>query len=193
MHDGIHQGELIDQTVTQPAGGRRVFLKSLGGGVLGAATAVAGIGGSAAAEPYPAPLWDSALVLIGQSLTEQPPNSFIRCPLFFSNGHFANAFHTLDLSTLQMNGKVRGTITFQNQTVEPDFSASVAAASTQGSDGVAYLLVGGEGNIVGGTGVFRGVKRAIVRCKYKIAVGSPLLIACKDCVVILVRNFDGRA
>jgi len=175
-----------------PPSSRRRFLRSLGGGVLGATTITAfGDRAQAAATSGPEPLWDSAEILIGNSLQEQTPSPFIRCPLFFDNGHyghFANAFHTLDLSELQTTGRVKGTITFHEDTIEPDFSSSVAAAIAQGSDGAFYLLVGGEGRVARGAGYFSGVDQAIVRCKYKVAGSRPLLISCILCVVILVRK-----
>jgi hypothetical protein len=180
-----------DQIVTAPSSGRRSFLKLLGGGVLGATAMAAGIGGIERAEANQVePLWNSAQVFIGNSPAEQSPSPSITCPLFFDNGHFANAFHTLDLSDLQTTGKVSGTVTYHNDTIEPDFSSSVAAAVTQGTDGILYLVVAGEGKVTGGTGYFRGVTEAIIRCKYKVAVDQNkniLLIACVDCVVILVR------
>jgi hypothetical protein len=110
----------------------------------------------------------------------------IECPLFFENGHFAGGFHSLDLSNLP---QVRGTITIGKESIEPDFSASVAAAATVATDGHSYLLVGGEGPVAGGRRWFRGVTRAIVRCKYRVADPASLqLIACVNCVVILVRD-----
>jgi len=42
-----------------------------------------------------------------------------------------------------------------------------------------------------GTGYFRDITNAIVRCKYKVTMdqlGNILLIACADCVLVLVRN-----
>jgi hypothetical protein len=106
--------------------------------------------------------------------------------LFFDNGHFANAFHTLDLTNLP---QVSGTITFGKDTIEPDFGSSVAATTTLGTDGNPYLVVAGEGAVTGGTGYFHSVTSAIFRCKYKVAdLSSLLLVACVDCVVILVRD-----
>jgi hypothetical protein len=137
------------------------------------------------------PLWQSALVLIGHSPADQRPSPSIECPLFFDNGYFADAFHTLDLSDLPTTGEVRGTISHHHDTIEPDFSSSVAAAIAQGTDGNQYLVVAGEGKVTGGTGFFRGVTKAIFRCEYKVAVdqtGNPLLVACVHCVVILVRK-----
>jgi hypothetical protein len=182
-----------DQIVTARGSRRRLFLKLLGGGVLGATAVATGIGRVERTEANDfEPLWDSAQVLIGNSPADQSPSPFIECPMFFVNGHFANASHTLDLSDLQTTGEVRGTVTFQNDTIEPDFgSGSVAAALAQGTDGTQYLVVAGEGKVTGGTGYFSGVTDAIIRCKYKAAVGQTgnlLLIACVDCVIILVRN-----
>ena len=137
-----------------------------------------------------APLWTSAQVLIGHSPVDQSPSPLITCPLFLDSGHFANAFHTLDLSDLPTTGEVKGTVTYHDDTIEPDFRSSVAAAVTQGSDGLQYLVVAGEGEVTGGTGYFTGVNKAIIRCKYKAAMDQSnnlLLIACVDCVVILVR------
>jgi hypothetical protein len=160
-------------------------------GVLGMTAGAVAFGG---AEPTSAsedidPLWNSGAVFIGNSPADQRPGPFITCPLFFDNGHFANASHALDLSSVQTTGQVRGTITYQNNTIEPVFGPSLAVTDTRGGDGIRYLLVAGEGAVTGGTGVFKGVTRAIVRCKYKIAEGpSPLLVACIDCVIILVRR-----
>ena len=137
------------------------------------------------------PLWPSARVLIGNSPADQVPGPIIECPLFFPSGEFGHAFHTLDLSNLSTTGQVRGTVSRGDDTIEPDFGPSIAAQVAQGTDGVAYLLVGGEGAVTGGQGYFKGVTRAVVRCKYKVAVGPQgalLLIACVDCVVILVRG-----
>jgi hypothetical protein len=170
-----------------------LFLKLLGGGVLGATGVAAGIGGIERAEAKNvAPLWNSAKVFIGNSLADQDPSPLIECPLFFDNGHFANASHTLDLTDLA-HGVVRGTMTYHGDTIEPDFGASIAAAPAPGSDGSFYLLVGGEGTVTGGTGYFSGVTRAIIRCKYKVPVPDDnpfgnLLIACVDCVIVLIRH-----
>ena len=181
-----------EQIVTAQSSQRRLFLKLLGGGVLGATAVAAGIGDIDQAEANQfEPLWNSARVLIGHSPADQSPDPFIECPLFFDNGHFAHAFHTLDLSDLPTTGEVRGTVSRHNNTIEPDFSSSIATAVTQGTDGIPYLVVAGEGTVTGGTGFFRGVTGAIIRCKYKVAVdqnGNLLLIACVNCVVILVRN-----
>jgi hypothetical protein len=173
-----------DQIVMARSSHRRSFLRLLGGGVLGATGIAAGIA-RAEAQAF-APLWNSAQVLIGNSPKDQSPSPVIQCPLFFDNGHFASAFHTLDLSNLP---QVSGTITSGKDTIEPDFCTSVAATTTFGTDGIPYLVVAGEGTVTGGTGSFLGVTHSIFRCKYKVAdPSSLLLIACVDCVVILVRN-----
>jgi len=173
-----------DQIVTARAHHRRSFLKLLSGGVLGA-TGVAAATRRAEAQAFE-PLWNSAQVLIGNSPADQSPSPVIQCPLFFDNGHFASAFHTLDLSNLP---QVRGTITSGRDTIQPDFSPSVAATTTVGTDGIPYLVVAGEGTVTRGTGPFRGVTSVIFRCKYKVAdPSSLLLLACVDCVAVLVRN-----
>lgn len=173
-----------DPIVTAPCSHRRSFLRLLGGGVLGATGVAAGIG-RAEAQAFE-PLWNSAQVLIGNSPGDQSPSPVIQCPLFFENGHFASAFHTLDLSDLS---HVIGGMTSGKDTIQPDFSSSVAVSTTVGTDGIPYLVVAGEGTVTGGMGYFRGVTKAIVRCKYKVADPSSfLLLACVDCVVILVRN-----
>jgi hypothetical protein len=133
------------------------------------------------------PLWRSARVLIGNSPEDQIPSPVIECPLFFEDGRFAKGFHTLDLSEFPTSGQVRGTISHRNDTIEPDFGSSIAADVTLGSDGIPYLLVGGEGTVTNGQGSFRSVDRVIVRCKYKVAPPL-LLIACVDCVIILVQG-----
>jgi hypothetical protein len=133
-------------------------------------------------------LWDSAEVLIGNSPEDQTASTFIECPLYLVNGRSAGGSHTLDLADLR---RVRGTITLGKHTIEPDFGRSVAASVTVGSDATPYLLVGGEGAVVAGAGPFRHVTRAIIRCKYKVASADPasiLLIACIDCVIVLVRD-----
>ena len=173
-----------DQIVIATSEQRRSFLKLVGSGVLGGAAMAAGI--AEGAEAFK-PLWNSAQVFIGNSPTDQVPSTFIKCPMFFDNGHFANAFHTLDLS--HAPASVIGTMTFQNDTIVPDFSSSIVAAVNQGSDGITYLLVGGEGSVTGGTGYFRGVTKNIIRCKYKVMAQNPFaLIACVDCVIVLIRN-----
>jgi hypothetical protein len=165
---------------------RRTFLKFLGGSVLGATALAGSIGRIEGAEAFK-PLWNSAQVFIGNSPEDQVPSFFIKCPMFFDNGHFAHAFHTLDLT--HAPSSVRGTMTFQDDTIEPNFSSSVVAANNQGSDGINYLLVGGEGTVTGGTGYFRGVTNAIIRCKYKVTAQNPYaLIACVDCVIVIIRN-----
>jgi hypothetical protein len=84
---------------------------------------------------------------------------------------------------------VIGGRTSGKDTIQPDFSSSVAVTTTVGTDGIPYLVVAGEGTVTGGTGYFRSVTKAIVRCKYKVADPSSfLLLACVDCVVILVRH-----
>jgi hypothetical protein len=180
---------------------RRSFLKLLSGSVLGATGLAVGIDGIEQAEANQSgskraktnqfePLWKSAQILIGNSPTEQSPSPIIECPLFFENGHFADASHILDLSDLQTTGEVRATLTYHKDTIEPDLSSAIATAVTQGSDGVPYLLVAGEGEVTGATGYLKGVTKAIVRCKYKVAEDNAnlLLIACVNCVVILVRS-----
>jgi hypothetical protein len=185
----MNRNFVITQIVTAPSSHRRSFLKWLGGNVLGA-TAVAGnIGRSEGAEAFK-PLWNSAQVFVGNSPEDQVPGPFIKCPMFFDNGHFANAFHTLDLSNAPTI--VRGTMTFQDDTIEPDFSPAaggVAAAAARGNDGLTYLLVGGEGTVTGGTGYFRGATKAIIRCKYKVRAENPFaLIKCVDCVIVVIRS-----
>jgi hypothetical protein len=133
-------------------------------------------------------IWNSAEVLIGNSPAEQIPSPIITCPFFFPNGSFAKASHTLDLSGLA-SGTVKGNISCD--TISPDFSQSLAATTTVGSDGHLYLLTAGEAEVSGGEGNFHGVTQAIVRCKYKAVPdpsGLPLLVACHLCVAILVRG-----
>lgn len=176
-----NNGSPRDQIVTGASSERRSFLKLLGTGVLG----VGQIGAQGEANTLE-PLWDSALVLIGNSPRDQNASPMIQCPLYYDNGHFANASHALDLSKLP---QVHGTITIGKDAVEPDFSSSVAATTTLGSDGIPYLVVAGEGKITRPPRAFRDVTDVIIRCKYKVAgPSSLLLIACVDCVVILVRN-----
>jgi hypothetical protein len=110
--------------------------------------------------------------------------------MFFANGDFAHAYHGLDLSNPR---RVRGTVTIHDDTVEPNFGTSIAVAVTLGFDGVTYLLVAGEGTITGGSGYFRRINKAIIRCKYKVPIGTNpqnpvLLISCIDCVCILARK-----
>ena len=135
-------------------------------------------------------IWNSADILIGNSLADQVPSPIITCPFFFTNGRFANASHTLDLSGLG-TGTVAGNISWDGDTISPDFSHSLAASTTTGSDGSLYLLTAGEAEVSGGEGNFDGVTQAIVRCKYKAVLGPsglPLLVACVICVAILVRD-----
>jgi hypothetical protein len=191
-------GVTEDQIVTVHGSQRRSFLKALSGGVLGATAVAASIGQVDAAQPIGTaigpsentyePLWQSAQVLIGNSPTSQAPSLFIECPLFFENGNFADGYHTLDLSNLQTTGQVIGTITYHNETITPNFGASVAATLAQGTDGATYLLVGGEGTISGGTGYFSSIDKAVIRCKYQVKPGTFLLISCVDCIIILIRS-----
>jgi hypothetical protein len=175
-----------DQIVIAPSRQRRSFLKFLGGSVFGA-TAVAGsIGRIEGAELFK-PLWNSAQVFIGNSPSEQVPGPKIICPMFFDNGHFANASHSLDLTNAP--ARVIGTMTYQDDTIVPDFGAAIVAAVGKGSDGMTYLLVGGEGTVTGGTGYFRNVTKAIIRCKYKVRAENPFaLIACIDCMIVVIRS-----
>jgi hypothetical protein len=189
----------ITEMTAAPSSERRSLLKLLGGGFLGATAMAAGVDGikrAQAEEEEFQPLWSSALVLIGNSPADQSPSSVIKCPFFFENGRFANAFHTLDLANLRMTGRVTGSISHQNDTIHPDFSPSIAGVVTQGTDGKQYFLVAGEAALTAGTGIFKDVSRVIVRCKYKVTVdrqGDILLIACVDCVAILVRNSPAKA
>jgi hypothetical protein len=135
-------------------------------------------------------IWNSADVLIGNSPADQVPGPIITCPFFLPNGHPANASHTLDLSDLA-SGTVKGNISWNGDTISPDFSPSLAATTTTGSDGEFYLLTAGEAEVSGGAGHLRGVSQVIVRCKYKAVLatsGLPLLVACDFCVAILVRD-----
>jgi hypothetical protein len=189
---------ITEMTAASPRG-RRSFLKLLGGGFLGATAMTAGVGGieraQAKDEEFP-PLWKSALVLIGKSPADQYPSSVIKCPFFFENGKFANAFHTLNLSMLRTTGRVTGSISHLNDTIHPDFSPSIAGTVTQGTDGKQYFLVAGEAALTAGTGIFKDVSKVIVRCKYKVTVdpqGDILLIACVDCVAILVDKPPAKA
>jgi len=168
---------------------RRLFMKSLGAGVIGAAAVAAGVSGSErVAAGQSAPDSSAADVFIGKSVAAQEPAHTIECPLFFMNGQAAGASHTLDVSTWRFTGLVTGTISSGSDTITPDFSSSSAAAITHGTDGELYFVVAAEGSVAGGTGAFRGVSKVILRSKYKVAVeptGNPLLIACADCVVLL--------
>jgi hypothetical protein len=135
-------------------------------------------------------IWQSADILIGQSPSDQVPGLVITCPMYLSNGAPTDASHTLDLSGLPSGGPVTGDISWGGDSISPDFGPSTAAEIATGSDGKDYLLVGSEGAVSGGEGHFRHVTRVAVRCKYKVAVsgGFPLLIACLDCVAILIRD-----
>ena len=189
----------ITGMITAPSSGRRSVLKLLGGGFLGATAAVAGVGGirgaQAKEDEFP-PLWGSALVWIGNSPADQYPSSVIKCPFFFENGRFADAYHTLDLSNLRFTGRVTGSISHLNDTIYPDFSPSIAGTVTQGTDGKQYFLSAGEAALTGGPGFFKDVSKVIVRCKYKATVdsqGDILLIACVNCVAILVGKPPAKA
>jgi hypothetical protein len=189
----------ITGMITAPSSGRRSVLKLLGGGFLGATAAVAGVGGirgaQAKEDEFP-PLWGSALVWIGNSPADQYPSPVIRCPFFFEDGRFANAFHTLDVANLRMTGRVTGSISHGNDTIYPDFSPSIAGAVTQGTDGQQYFLSAGEAAVAAGPGFFKDFTKVIVRCKYKVKVdgqGDILLIACVDCVAILVGKSQSKA
>jgi len=169
---------------------RRSFLKAVSGGIVGASVLAAGAG-KVNADPVKkyAPLWQSGLVLIGNSVAPQIPSLSIECPMFFANGHFADASHGLDLTNLQTTGEVIGTVTYNNETVVPDFGTNIAATPVVGADGIPYILVGGTGTISGGTGFFEAIDTVIIRCKYEVAApGSLLLIRCIDCVTILARS-----
>src|SRR4029453_6804489 len=176
------------RNVIMDTSSRRTFLQS-SGGVLGAALVPSlGLSGgahAAAKEQLPR-IWHSADVLIGNSVTEQSPSPIITCPMFYPNGHFANASHTLDLSAFP----VKGNISWQGETISPDFSRSFAAGTTTGTDSYLYLLTAGEAEVVGGEGPFSDVTQAIVRCKYKVVNqnGQLLLVACVNCVAIFVRK-----
>jgi len=189
----------ITGMITAPSRGRRSVLKLLGGGFLGATAAVAGVGGirgaQAKEDEFP-PLWGSALVWIGNSPADQPPSPVIRCPFFFEDGRFADAFHTLDVANLRMTGRVTGSISHGNDTIYPDFSPSIAGAVTQGTDGQLYFLSAGEAAVAAGSGFFKDFTKVIVRCKYKVKVdgqGDIMLIACVDCVAILVGKPTKKA
>jgi hypothetical protein len=170
---------------------RRHFLRTSGaaGAALLPSLVVSGSAQAAGKEHVPR-IWDSAEILIGQSPADQAASPIITCPMFLPSGRFANASHTLDLSGLA-RGVVQGDISWDGDSISPDFSQSLAASTTMGSDGHHYLLTAGEGEVAGGTGNFRGVTLAIVRCKYKVVLdqgGLPLLVACVTCVAILVRD-----
>jgi hypothetical protein len=165
---------------------RRRFFELLGGSVLGATAVAAHIGGIKRAEAAQfQPLWTSAKILIGNSPKDQAPSPFIKCPLFFEDGGFANGYHTLDLSKYPI---VRSTLTIDKDTIEP-FGSSLAVAPTQGADGFHYVLTAAEGVVTGGAGYFSGVSKIIGRCKYKVPAdpsSPPRVIACVYCVSILV-------
>jgi hypothetical protein len=166
---------------------RRRFFELLGGSVLGATAVAAHIGGIKRAEAAQfQPLWTSAKILIGNSPKDQAPRSSITCPMFFDDGHFANGYHTFDFSNPT---NVISTLTINKDTIDiTNYSSySLAVADTEGTDGFHYVLTAAEGIVTGGTGYFSGVSRAIGRCKFKVPAYNPLLlIACVDCVVILV-------
>jgi hypothetical protein len=171
---------------------RRHFLRTSG---AAAAALLPSLGFSnpaqaAGKERFPR-IWNASDILIGNSPVDQAPSPIITCPFFFPDGHFANGSHTLDLSGLASGGAVTGNISWGGDTISPDFSQSLAASTTTGSDGHLYLLTAGEAEVSGGEGHFRGVTQAIVRCKYKAVLdtsGLPLLVACVICIAILVRD-----
>lgn len=177
------------QNITNTGSQRRSFLKVVGGGIVGASAMAVGAG-TIYAEPAKKyePRWQSGLVLIGHSIAPQKPSLYIECPMFFVNGHFADASYSLDLTNLETTGEVLSTITYNDETVIPDFGDNIAATPVVGADGISYVLVGGKGTISGGTGFFESIDTAIIRCKYEVAPASALLIRCIDCVVILVRS-----
>jgi hypothetical protein len=172
---------------------RRHFLRT-SGAVIGAVVAPTIVmpDTARAAEHESIPrIWHSAEVLIGNSLADQTPGLVITCPFFFPNGKFANASHTLDLSMVASGGPAQGNITWDGDSISPDFSRSIAATTVKGSDGITYLLVAGEAQVEGGEGRFKDVNYAVIRCKYKVVIdtqGQPLLEACSNCVAILVRD-----
>jgi len=170
---------------------RRHFLRTSGAVTAALLPSVGFSDPAKAAAKERAPrIWLSADVLIGNSPAEQVPGPIITCPFFLPDGRFANASHTLDLSGLG-TGTVAGNISWDGDTISPDFSLSLATSTTTGSDGSLYLLTAGEAEVSGGEGNFRGVTQAIVRCKYKAVLGPsglPYLVACVICVAILVRD-----
>ena len=96
-----------------------------------------------------------------------------------------------DRTHLLQCGTVKGNISWDGDTISPDFSQSLAATTTVGSDGHLYLLTAGEATVSGGEGNFDGVTQAIVRCKHKAVLGPsglPSLVACHLCVAIPVRD-----
>lgn len=170
---------------------RRAFFATVGGEALGAAAIVAGIAGSERAGASAARSARAAEVFIAKSANDQEPHQVVESPLYFMNGDLAGGFHTLDVSTWRMSGVVTGTVTSGGDTIIPDFSSSVAAAMTHGSDGELYFVVAAEGSVTGGKGVFDNVTKAIFRGKYRATVdptGNPLLQACADCVIVLMRE-----
>jgi hypothetical protein len=169
---------------------RRHFLRTSGaaGAALLPSLVFSDLAQAAGKEPVPK-IWKSAEILIGNSPADQIPGPIITCPMFFPDGRFAKASHTLDLSGLA-SGTVAGDISWDGDSISPDFSQSLAAITTTGSDGDLYLLTAGEADVSGGDGKFRDVTQAIVRCKYRAVLdpsGLPLLVACVFCVAILVR------
>lgn len=179
-----------DMMNSSVASERRSFLKAVSGGIVGASVLAAGAG-NVNADPVKKyePLWQSGLVLIGNSVEPQTPSFTIECPMFYANGHFADASHSLDLSNLPTGGDVIGTVTYNNETVVPEFGDNIAATPVLGADGVPYILVGGTGTISEETGFFETINTVIIRCKYEVAgLDAPLLIRCIDCVVILARS-----
>jgi hypothetical protein len=170
---------------------RRHFLRTSGavGAVLLPSLVLSDRAQATGRERFPK-IWDSADILIGNSPADQAPGLSITCPMFLPGGRFANASHSLDLSGLG-SGVVHGDITWDGHSIAPDFSHSLAFTTTTGTDGHLYLLTAAEAEVAGGQGRFRDVTQAIVRCKYKAVLGPgnlPLLVACVDCVAILVHN-----
>lgn len=134
----------------------------------------------------PPRLWHAAEILVGQSDADQLPAPAIRCPLYFANGHRSPASHSLDLGSYPVQSDIR----WNDDSIAPDFGASLAVNTAPGTDGATWLLVGAEGSVSGGRGVFTGISRAIVRCKYKVVpdVRGPMLVACSYCMVVLLRG-----
>ena len=134
-------------------------------------------------------IWDSADILIGNSPADQRRSQH-HVPHVLPRRPLRDASHSLDLSGLA-SGVVHGDISWDGHSISPDFSPSLAFTTTTGTDGHLYLLTAGEAAVAGGKGRFRDVTEAIVRCKYKAVLGQgnlPLLIACVDCVAILVHD-----
>jgi hypothetical protein len=154
--------------------------------LLGALVAPTVLAPAAWAAAQGSRIWQSAEILVGQSEADQAPATSIRCPLYFANGQYANASHSLDLGVFPVSSD----IVWNGVTVVPNLGESLAVNGAAGTDGNTYLLVGAEGSVSNGSGVFSGVSKTIVRCKYKIApsAGTPLLIACVYCMVALVRH-----